>query len=677
MRRFLILSSYFFILSAWAFSQNAARDHNIIYEDYFTQAFIQSLAVSPDGKNIAYIEWRWDQQKDGRNRDLWIVNIETKATQRLTYDIGNEENPQWSPDGSAIYFIGHFKHSGEDKPPYDGSSQVWRITPDGSGLIPITRIPEGIDDYKIAQDGSAVFYSLSKDYLTDEWSALRQEYKDQLEFGHGLRQVSEMRKLDLSNWRETKLVDEKCYIHAFALSPDGKRIAMITTPDELNMTQEGWSEVDIFELKTGKVKTLPDELWRAQAPSPYGWLENLTWSKDSKLLAFSVDFDGYPQELFTARFEDSGEVKICKLIRPQGVSAVGGLKWHPAKEMLCHLGDHKARTRVYGIDLKSSASEILTPGDVVVDDYDFAGSAGSLVALQNELTYNSDLVLYAPKKKPERITNVNPQVDTWKLPQISIFKWAGANGDTVEGILELPPDYKSGRKLPLIVNLHGGPTASEKYCFLFWIYGRTALAAKGYAMFAPNYRGSTGYGDKFMTDLIGHENNIEVEDILKGVDALIAQGLADPDRLGVMGWSNGGYLTNCLLAANRFKAASSGAGIIDMAMQWGEEDTPGHVINFTQGLPWENPNLYRKASPLYALKPGITTAVLIHAGGDDPRVPPTQSRALFRALHYYIKAPCELIVYPGEEHSLSTYQHRLAKMKWDHAWLDKYLPVDK
>ncbi len=199
------------------------------------------------------------------------------------------------------------------------------------------------------------------------------------------------------------------------------------------------------------------------------------------------------------------------------------------------------------------------------------------------------------------------------------------------------------------------------------------MPAKGYALFSPNYRGSTGYGEQFTRELIGRENDIEVEDILKGVDALVERGIADPDRLGVMGWSNGGYLTNCLIThTDRFKAASSGAGIADMLLQWASEDTPGHVINYMQGLAWEVPDAYRKASPVFGFG-RIRTPTLVHVGGADERCPPVHSRALHRALYRYLNVPVELVVYPGEGHGLTTYQNRKAKMEWDLAWFDRHL----
>ena len=277
-------------------------------------------------------------------------------------------------------------------------------------------------------------------------------------------------------------------------------------------------------------------------------------------------------------------------------------------------------------------------------------------------------------KRPRALTDLNPQTASWKLPRLSVVSWKGANGDTVEGILELPPEAKPGQPLPLVVGLHGGPTASVLYQLSYEIWeGRTYLPARGYAVLLPNYRGSTGYGDKFLTALLGNENDVEVQDILKGVDAMVERKIADPDRLGVVGWSNGGYLTNCLISTTtRFKAASSGAGIIDTAMQWGTNDEPAYMAVLKGGLPWQRPDVYRRTSPTYKLDK-ITTPTVIHVGGADPRCPPSHSRMLYRALKVYNKVPTRLLSYPGEPHGLTKYDNRKAKMTWDVAWFDRYI----
>jgi len=201
------------------------------------------------------------------------------------------------------------------------------------------------------------------------------------------------------------------------------------------------------------------------------------------------------------------------------------------------------------------------------------------------------------------------------------------------------------------------------------------LPSRGWAVFSPNYRGSTGYGDSFITQLIGRENDIEVKDILAGVDEMVKRGYADPDRLAVGGWSNGGYLTNCVVAAtDRFKAASSGAGVVDMTIQWSIEDTPGHVVNYMEGLPWEQTQAMINASPLYDLDK-IKTPMLIHVGEGDARVPAAHARALFRGLSDYLGVPSQLVVYPNSGHGLSQKTYRKAKIEWDLAWLEHFVPT--
>ncbi|MFQ5807535.1 MAG: alpha/beta hydrolase family protein, partial [Phycisphaerae bacterium] len=484
-------------------------------------------------------------------------------------------------------------------------------------------------------------------------------------------------------------IDEQRYIRGFTVSPDGRCIAMHSTPDSELITNEGWSRVDIYDTMTKEVTTLPDKLYREQAPSPYGWLEELAWSSDSRALAFTVAWDGYPNEILVAEWRGdeptvaasvSPAVNVRKLTRPDDETSVGaGLHWRPNSRDLCILAERRARQHVLDIsdvrDGKQGRFNVLTPGDVVVHSYRFSKRGGRLAAVISSPTHARDVFLVNGPGDYVRLTDNNPQMATWKMPQISLVTWTGANGDQVEGLLELPygHDLEKDGPLPMIVELHGGPTASSMIGFRYWCYGRTIMPANGYALFSPNYRGSTGYGDKFMTELIGRENDIEVEDILAGVEAMVERGVADPERLGVIGWSNGGFLTNAVITrSGRFKAASSGAGIVDMLIQWGIEDTPGHVVNFMRGLPWEKPEAYRKASPVYSLN-RVTTPTLIHCGGNDARVPLAHSRTLYRALHKYCDVPAMLLVYPDQEHSLAKCSMRQAKMEWDLAWFERYI----
>jgi dipeptidyl aminopeptidase/acylaminoacyl peptidase len=652
----------------------------ITIDDYFTQADLFGVAYSP--KWIAYVEGRWQESTDDRKTDLWIVPTNGAGKpRRLTADRANDRAPQFY---GSVYFLGNRKRDGEKRPPYDGKTQVWRTSPEANDAPdPVTRVEGGVDAFEVSH--FSVFYLVHVDKIEDDWSGLRSKYGS-LEYGHGQNRLGQIWKLNLSSFRAEKIIDAGRNIREFAVSPNGKKIAMITTPDDKVVSFEGKSRVDVWDAETGKISTIPEDVYRKQMPSPYAWLEKIAWNTAGNALAFGVIFDGYPAEIVIADLKGPAP-RAFKMPRPPGVHVRGygsPLQWVHEKGDLLFLAEEKGRVRlcVAPDALKEQVPQlrVLTPGEVVVEGFDASrvtrGEFAAIMATPKQFAdVYVNLESHFGGRVPgfKQITDVNPQAEQWKLPQLSVVSWKAAGGQTVEGILELPPDYKPGDKLPLVVEIHGGPTTATYYKLQYWIYGRTLLPAKGYAVLCPNYRGSTGYGDKFTTDLIGRENDLDVEDILKGVDALVERGIADPDRLAVTGWSNGGYLTNCIITkTTRFKAAISGAGIVDAIMEWGSNDEPAYAMVFKQGLPWTNPEKYHKASSTYHLDK-VRTPTLIHVGGNDDRCPPAHSRMLYRALKEYVNVPTELVVYPGEGHGIMKYKNRRAKMEWDLAWLDRHV----
>jgi acylaminoacyl-peptidase len=654
----------------------AVRDHNIEAEDYFGITVLGNLSVSPDGSKVAYSESRWGTGKEGRSTDLWVVGTDGATLQRLTFDGFGAGSVAWAPTSQSIYFLGR-SQGGQEKAPHDGSRQIWRIDANGGQPVAMTRFKKGVSDFQISPDGSSLYYMVGKDVTEEPWKDLKEKYSD-LEFGHGVRNLNSLRKLDLNTWRDEEILAADRVIWEMSLSPDGKKMGLITTEDNELIFMEGWSRVEVLDLGSGQLTPLTNQEWRANHKSPYGWLDSLAWSGDSKALAFAISYDGFSSDIWVA--ENNGVGWPLQLVqRPEMVTYDGGLAWRGTSRTLCFRGETMARVRVYGIEKVKEGSQgksrILAGGDVVVGSFSFDAKGNKLVANIETITSANDLYLIKGEDKRSQLTHSNPQVDTWILPQIQHVSWTGADGDECFGILELPPGYKKeDGPLPTIIELHGGPTSSTKYRLRLWIYGRALMASKGYALLSPNYHGSTGYGDVFLEKLIGRENEIEVTDIANATRWLIDEGIADAARIGVMGWSNGGYLTNCMIVAepDLYAAASSGAGVLDMTIQWGIEDTPGHVINYVEGLPWQQAEHYQKASPLYHLD-RVKTPTLIHVGGNDPRVPPAHSRALYRGLKHYLNVPCELIVYPGEPHGLTTHENRLAKITWDLAWFGKYL----
>lgn len=652
------------------------RDHDLTAEDTFSLTSLENLTVSPDGTQAAYTESRWGEDEHGRRSDLWVVATAGGPARRLTFDGFGGAAATWSPDGRWLYFLGRDR-AGRDEPPGDGSTQVWRVPVQGGTPAAVTRARKGVDAFELAPDGRALYYTVGRERTDEQWRELLGRYDD-LHYGHGVTTLSEVRRLDLDTWRDDVAMEAARVISEMSLSPDGARLALITSPDNELIFKEGWSRVDVLELATGAVTELTDQAWRDGHKSPYGWIDDLAWAADGRALAFAIAYDGYATDIWVAEQRDGGW-PLQKIVRPDPWHYDGGLVWRGSTRTLCWRGEALARVHVLATEGVGGGAQgrtlELTGGDLVVSAFGFDRKGGSLVACWETPQDAGDLYAVAAPGRHRRLTRVNPHVDTWKLPQISHVSWTGAEGKTCWGILELPPGWEPGQgPLPAIIDIHGGPTASTRIGLRHWMYGRGLMPARGYALLSPNYRGSTGYGDAFLEELIGRENDIEVKDITAGVRWLVAEGIADPQRLGVMGWSNGGYLTNCLIAAEptMFAAASSGAGVLDMVIQWGTEDTPGHVINFVRGLPWQQPEEYRQASPLYALD-RVRTPTIIHVGGADPRVPAAHSRALYRALRHYLDVPVQLVEYPGEPHGLTKRRHRLAKMEWDLAWFDRYL----
>ena len=663
-----------------SFSAIAAdRTHDITIDDFFDIGNMGAVTISPNGKQAVWLESRWDKELDKSQRDLWLLDTKSRQSKRMTFTNESESSPQWSPDGEYVYYLGKVKQQ-DAKAPYNGKTQVFRLSVTSGDSQPMTKEAEGVAGFELSHDGKSLYFLATKTTTDDDqWAAMRASHSAP-KYGHGEQKTNPLYQLDLEHFKQQLILDDDKVVWEFKVSQDGSKIARITTTDNELVFLEGWSDVEVFDTKTQQNSVLADTQWRDNAPSAYGWLLGLAWQDNNTELAFRIDYDGHPGQLFIADANSTDKPSL-EISRPGNVTLTSSdLTWRPNSDELCYRGAEHGRVKLFCTevdDAEQGDTRTVIPGDMVIGSYSFSQNGKSVAFSHNGLDHFSDMFIAdanSSRAKAKRLTNINPQVDSWKLPQVSIIKWTAPDGTVVEGILDLPADYKKeDGPLPLIVQIHGGPTSATPYALQHRSYGRSTFTANGWALLSPNYRGSTGYGDKFLTDLVGREHDIEVKDIMAGVDQLIADGIADGDKMAVMGWSNGGYLTNALISTNnRFKAASSGAGVFDQRLQWMLEDTPGHVVNFMEGLPWEKPEAYDHGSSLtHADK--IKTPTLIHIGEGDQRVPLGHAQGLYRALHHYLNVPVELVIYPGEGHGLSKYQHRKAKMEWDQQWFNYYV----
>ncbi|AMV28466.1 Prolyl endopeptidase precursor [Gemmata sp. SH-PL17] len=658
------------------------RTHDIVPADYATVNTINEIAVSPDGKQVAYALATWDKKSDRRASELWVVDTDGKGKPtQLTSDRANDRHLKWAGDGKAIYVVAN---RGKD-----AKSQVWKVPVDGKPEA-VTDVKAGIINFDYAPKTDTVYFTTDASATDkDDFSALREKF-GKVDYGHGTRAVSELFSVNKPGAEPEKVLADNRYIREFAVTDDGKRIVMVSAFDDTIVKSEGESRVDVWE--GGKITTPPTDIYRAKASSPYAWLEGLTWNPAGTRYAFCAIHDAYPTELIIGEEKDGKWTTIranrnqvaAPSVREQQVHVRGygsPLQWISDGSLSYlheYAGYNTARTYVLKDEATHAPSAQFPEKQVVYAVHYRPEPRVRAVLVGDGTSFPVLKVRSATTRKFETLVDPNPHTASWKLPSVEHVTWKAPDGASIGGPLELPHGYKKGDKpLPLVVAIHGGPTTSSCNDLRFDAHnGRLYFAAKGYAVLCPNYRGSTGYGDKFVTDLIGNENDLDVKDIVAGIQHLIKEGIADPERVAVMGWSNGGYLTNCLITMKnppvKIKAASSGAGILDTVAEWGFNDEPAYPIVFKKGLPWEQADMYKKTSPTYGIG-NVTTPTLIHVGGNDDRCPPGHSRMLYRALKEYKKVPTELCVYPGQPHGLGTLSFRTAKMEWDLAWFEKYL----
>jgi dipeptidyl aminopeptidase/acylaminoacyl peptidase len=323
----------------------------------------------------------------------------------------------------------------------------------------------------------------------------------------------------------------------------------------------------------------------------------------------------------------------------------------------------------------------LTDGEhYIPPGWSVVSGAGKIVFQFDEPTRFGDVwtLPIAAGQAPSRVTTHFDALERdWALPRQEKVEWKGADGTAIEGVLLYPIGYQPGQRVPLIVQMHGGPMESDKFGIGggLTLHSVPVLAAKGYAVLRPNYRGSLGYGNAFFRDVVnGYFNNM-TSDILTGIDALVQRGIADPDRLVAMGWSAGGTLVNKLVATtDRFKAASAGAGVANWMSLWAQTDNYAFRRTWFNGTPWQKnapTDLFWSSSPLKDIA-NVTTPTLFFAGENDQRVPMAQSVEMYRGLKSN-GVPTTLYVAPREGHQWTDLRHLLFKANSELEWFDRYV----
>jgi dipeptidyl aminopeptidase/acylaminoacyl peptidase len=629
-------------------------------EDVLSLSSVADPQISPDGRYVVYVVTERDEEENINDSDLWIVATEGGEPIRLTYHKGTDDSPRWAPDGSWLGFV---SDRGE-------KTQVFGIRPQGGEAWPVTDWQTDVESFRVSPDGTRIAF-VAKPVESEEQEELEKKrgrpnvwdefYPD--EWSHLW-----VATLDNERAQEAeRFSPDDLYVSDFVWAPDSERLAFAGRPSP-SLRARSHQDVYVVSEAEGEAR---------QVTTLSGGESPVAWTKEHGLV---VSGAGHVLGTYNS--------KLWK-VPPSGgeaVSLTDGLDEHAGfvaitSDRLVVEASHRTGRRLYSIDLKDGKVEPLT--DEVRYRQSFAATEnGSKVAFLADSgseptnVYVSDVDSFAPK----RLTSINAQMSNFLLGEQKVVRWASrADGEEIEGILTLPVGYREGERVPLLLVIHGGPSgvSSDRFSPRRGAYPIQVFAGKGYAVLQPNYRGSTGYGERFRGLNRGDISGKDWIDIDSGVDALVERGIADPDRLGIMGWSFGGHHTYWgITQTDRFKAASAGAGANDLISMYSQTDLPEFYHTYLGPKPWEDFDLYEERSA-YRNVAKVTTPLLIQVGEKDERVPAEQSIQFYEAVKAIGKVETQLVVYPGQPHGVRDPRLVRDLMSRNVEWFSRWIPTDK
>ncbi|HYP54187.1 MAG TPA: S9 family peptidase, partial [Pyrinomonadaceae bacterium] len=471
--------------------------------------------------------------------------------------------------------------------------------------------------------------------------------------------------IDVETRKASELVKSDYVVSDLQWSPDGRSIAYVTVPTP-RADDGSLSDIWVAEAATGRTRKLVENEGPDTSPR---------WSADGQWLAYlSRDAKGglLGQTQLTVVAASGGASRgVASAYEYQPGQPV----WSADGRTLYFVSSVRTGSQLFEVDAAGGSPRQLTRGRGVMSGASFSRDR-SVVAFTRSDTENPSDVYVARLSsigEPTKMTNHNPQAREFALGRGEVVRWKSKDGTEIEGILLYPVGYEAGKRYPLVTLVHGGPAGAwtEGFPASWGNYGHV-WAGKGWAVFYPNVRGSSNYGERFQLSNVRDWGGGDFQDIQTGIDFLVAKGVADPEKLAQSGWSYGGYMTAWTITqTNRFKAAMVGAGITNLFSMYSTNDLPRYLGGYFGGEPWNDTEAYGRASAMTFVKRAKTPTLILH-GAEDKRVPVSQAQELYMGLRQN-GVPVEMVLYPRQAHSLQEPRHQLDKMRREYAWFSKYV----
>ncbi len=695
-----VYSSILILFSTLLLADNGQP--RISLDEFFNAVSFDAVRPSPDGNFIVITSERADWDQNIFRKDLWLYRTNGRGAGTLAQltQSGYDRDPRWSPDGKWIAFLSERRAPGAKKADSgdskdDETAQLYLISPDGGEAFPVTQGEEEVHAFSWSADSRTLYFAIRTPWNKSQKDEYEKEWKDVNRYragergdvvfalsldealarhaAQGSKPVDEAeknsdvtpgaREISKTPWRVKELVS----------SPDGRKLAFAST--SISEREEKVEEFEIYtiDLANPSPDQSPRQLTRNNAGE-----QDLHWTSDSKHIFFEVEYgsvEGKYQDTQTRLYwvdADTGQVERW------GKDFQGSFTQYAPQADGGVVATARVGTEVQ-VYRQAKVSDTFTK---------IPGWEGTYEGIATSLRSQRIAFIHSSLQKPmevysapgidrlgeaRSVTSFNQLFTQRDLPQGKPYRWKADDGTSLEGMLMYPPGKFEGKHLPMFVFIHGGPDDADGNHFEADWYQWDRLAAnQGWLVFEPNYRGSTGYGDKFLEEIVPQIVSRPGKDILAGVDALVKDGIADSGRLAVGGYSYGGYMTNWLITqTTRFRAAVTGAGAVENVANWGNDDTTFDDAYFLGGNPWEAAQRYADEAAIYRIG-NVRTPTHMVAGSDDVRVAVAEDYLLDHALHN-LGIPSTLLIFPGEGHSLDKNPwHGKIKVREELKWLQEY-----
>lgn len=678
--KIILRLTFLFCLLPFVLS-HAAEKRLLTVDDFNRFQSVGDPQCSPDGKWIAYTVSTSDLKADERRSSIWMVSFDGTQNVRVTYTPGSDSSPRWSPDGKFLSFLSARKS--DDKSKEDPKSQVWVIDKRGGEARQLTNVKQEIEDYEWSPDSKQIVLVMkesdddsdSKDTKDKDAEKKpkpividRYHFKQDIQGYLTAVSRSHLYLFDVQTQKLDELTNDKNFEDEDPVwSPDGKKIAYISN-HEKDPDQSFTNDIFVIDAKAG---SKAEKLITVFAPND----QHLLWSPDGKWLAYLVgqgmEYFAYVQDKLAVIPASGGKPVVLtqsldRMVTDPEFSKDGSfITFLVTDDQL----EYPAKVPVTGGAVEHSINE-----KVVIDAQSVCGNSLAV-------TYSNDTApfeIYALESgKLRKLTKHNDDVlAELKLGAVEDLSFRSKDGTEVHGMMIKPPSFEKGKKYPTILWIHGGPNGQDDHSLPVNLYPlqfeRQLFAANGYVALAVNYRGSSGRGFDFSKSIFADWGHKEVADLLAGVDEAIRLGVADPDKLGIGGWSYGGILTDYTIASDkRFKAAASGAGSANQLSMYGS-DQYALQYNNEIGAPWKKLDTWMHVSYPFFQADKIVTPTLFLGGEKDFNVPIAGGEQMYQALRT-LGIQTQMVIYPNQYHIFTRPSFIKDRQQRWIAWFDKYL----